>query len=75
MFQKLTKKLMEKQLSQLPKEQQEAIMIAFEKDPDFFKQMAKEIKAEVKKGKSEQAASMEIMMKNQNKLRQLMGIK
>ena len=71
----VTKKLMQSQLKNLPKDQQEMIMIAFEKDPDFFKSMAKEIKDEVKKGKSEQTASMQVMMKHQNKLRELMGVK
>lgn len=66
---------MEKQLKNLPKEQQEAIMSAFEKDPEFFKQMAEEIKKEVKSGKSQQTASMQVMMKHQNKLRELMGVK
>jgi len=66
---------MERQLKNLPKEQQEAIMTAFEKDPEFFKDMAKEIKAEVKKGKSQQLASMQVMSKHQNKLRELMGVK
>jgi hypothetical protein len=75
MFKKLSQKLMEKQLKNLPKEQQEAIMIAFQKDPAFFKQMAEDIKKEVKSGKSEQIASMNVMMKNQKKLRELMGVK
>jgi hypothetical protein len=75
MFKKLGNKLMERQLKNLPKEQREAIMIAFEKDPQFFKDMAKEIKKEVKAGKSQQVASMNVMMKHQNKLRELMGVK
>jgi hypothetical protein len=75
MFKKMQEKLMEKQLKNLPKEQQEAIMAAFEKDPEFFKNMAAEIKKEVKSGKSQQVAAMNVMMKNQNKLRELMGVK
>jgi hypothetical protein len=75
MFNFVTKKLMQAQLKNLPKEQQEAIMMAFEKDPDFFKKIAEEIKQEVKKGKSQQTASMQVMMKHQNKLRELMGMK
>jgi len=75
MFEKFTQKLLERQLKDLPKDQQEAIMIAFKKDPGFFKQLAKEIKKEVKNGKSQQTASMQVMMKNQDKLRELMGMK
>ncbi len=70
-----TKKIMQSQLKNLPKDQQEAIMAAFERDPEFFRNMATEIKKEVKAGKSQQAASMSVMMKNQNKLRELMGMK
>lgn len=68
----ITRKIMQSQLKNVPQEQQEAIMTAFEKNPEFFKEMAKEIKKEVKSGKSQEAASMSVMMKNQNKLRQLM---
>jgi hypothetical protein len=75
MFNFVTKKLMQAQLKNLPKDQQEAIMTAFEKDPGFFKQMADEIKKEMKNGKSQQTASMQVMMKHQNKLRELMGLK
>lgn len=73
MFEKVTEKLMERQLKNLPKDQREAIMMAFKKDPEFFKELAKEIKKEVKNGKSQQTASMQVMMRNQNKLRELMG--
>lgn len=72
MFNFIMKKALSAQLKNLPKDQQEAIISAFERDPDFFKQMAKEIKAEVKKGKSEQTASMMVMMKHKDKLQKLM---
>ncbi len=70
-----TKKIMQSQLKSLPKDQQEMIMAAIEKDPEFFKKMADEIKREVKSGKSQQTASMVVMMKHQNKLKELMGVK
>jgi len=66
---------MQSQLKSLPKDQQEMIMAAIEKDPEFFKKMADEIKREVKSGKSQQTASMVVMMKHQNKLKELMGVK
>lgn len=72
MFNFMTKKLMERQLKNLPKEQQEAIMRAFEKDPEFFKNLAKEIKAKVKEGKDQQTASMLVMMKHKVKFQKLL---
>ncbi len=71
----ITRKIMQSQLKNLPKDQQEMIMTAIEKDPEFFKKLADEIKKEVKSGKSQQTASMIVMMKHQNKLRELMGVK
>jgi hypothetical protein len=67
------KKMMESQLKNLPKDQQEKIMTAFQKDPEFFKNLADEIKKEVKSGKSQQVASMNVMMKHKDKLRDLMS--
>lgn len=66
------KKMMEKQLKGLPKDQQEKIMNAFQKDPELFKNIAKEVKELTKKGQNEQMASMTVMMKYQNRLRELM---
>lgn len=73
MFNKLMKKMLASQMKNLPKEQQEAILSAFEKDPDFFKQMAAEIKKEIKSGKDQQTASMLVMMKHKDKFRKLMS--
>lgn len=66
------KKMMEKQLKGLPKDQQEKIINAFQKDPELFKNIAKEVKELTKKGQNEQMASMTVMMKYQNRLRELM---
>lgn len=66
------RKMLSAQMKNLPKEQQEAIMSAFEKDPEFFKKMADEIKKEVKSGKNQQTASMIVMMRHKAKLQKLM---
>ncbi len=73
MFKFLMKKLLASQVKNLPKEQQEAILSAFDRDPKFFQDMADEIKKEVKAGKSQQNASMLVMMKHKDKLRDLMS--
>ncbi len=68
----LTNKLMERQLKSLPPAQREAIMAAVSANPDFFNAIAKEIEAQKKAGKSEMAASMEVMRKHQGELQKLM---
>ncbi len=68
----LTEKLMERQLKNLPPAQREAIMAAVSANPEFFNNLAKEIEAEKKAGKSEMAASMEVMRKHQGELQKIM---
>lgn len=68
----LTNKLMERQLKGLPPAQRDAIMAAVSANPDFFNAMAKEIEAEKKAGKSEMAASMEVMRKHQGAIQKIM---
>lgn len=63
---------MERQLKSLPPAQRDAIMKAVEANPDFFNAMAKEIEAMKKAGKTEMAASMEVMRKHQGELQKLM---
>lgn len=64
--------MMKSQLKNLPKDQQEKIMAAFEKDPKFFQDMAKQIQQKVKNGANQQNAAMQVMMENQKKLQELM---
>lgn len=58
----------------VPEEQQDMIIAMVEKNPDFFKKMADQIKQKVKvEGKSEQQAAMEVMLAHQNELKQIAG--
>lgn len=68
----ITNKLLERQLKALPADQREAIMAAVNANPDFFNNIAKEIEAQKKAGKSEMAATMEVMRKHQGELQKLM---
>lgn len=72
MFNFVLKKMMKSQLKNLPKDQQEKIMTAFEKDPKLFQDMAKQIQKKVKNGADQQNAAMQVMMENQKKLQELM---
>ena len=65
--------MLEKQLKNLPPEQQEAIMKAVKSNPKLFEQIAKEIEEEKKKGVNELYAGMTVMKKYQSQLQTAMG--
>lgn len=69
----MMKKVLQSQVKHLPKDQQEAVLSALEKDPQLFENIAKEMKAEMKKGKNQMAAAMTVMPKYQTRLQELMG--
>lgn len=68
------KKILASQLkkSGLPQEQQDKLLNAMLKNPELFQKIAQEIKELEKQGKNQMFASMEVMKKYQNELRQLM---
>lgn len=72
MFNFVMKKMMQKQLKNLPKDQADKLMAAFEKDPKFFQDIAKQIQKKVKAGADQQNASMQVMMENRQRLQELM---
>lgn len=67
----LMRKMIESKMKDVPKEQREMIMNMIEKNPDFFQKIALEIQQEIGKGKEQMAATMEVMQKYQNELREL----
>jgi len=70
----IMKKMAERQLKDMPKEQQEMIMKLMENNPDLFAKIAKETEHKVKKeGKSQMVAMMEVGKKYQSELREAMG--
>jgi len=66
------KKMMERQLKDVPKAQQERIMKAVEKNPELFEKIGKEIKAGTKAGRPQMAVTMEVMKKYQKQLQEAM---
>lgn len=71
----MMRKLLEKQLKDVPEDQKEMIMTMVEKDPKLFEKIAVEIQAEMKSGKDQMAAAMKVMPKYQAELQKLMGDK
>ncbi len=68
----MMKQMLKSQMKGLPEDQQEKIIGAIEKNPEFFENIAKKIEQKMKEGKDKMSASMEVMRENQNELRKLM---
>ncbi|MEX0933864.1 MAG: hypothetical protein WD003_01200 [Candidatus Paceibacterota bacterium] len=66
------KKMLERQLKDLPESQREMVKGALEKNPELFKKIAEEVKRETKKGIPEAAATMQVMRKHQGELQKLL---
>lgn len=64
----IMKAMLRKQMKNIPASEQDKIIAAFEKDPNFFTELAKQIQDKVKSGKDQQTAAMEVMAANQQKL-------
>jgi mRNA-degrading endonuclease RelE of RelBE toxin-antitoxin system len=70
----LIKKAAERQLKNMPKEQQDMILKLLENNPDLFVKMSKEIEHKVKKeGKDQMLAMMEVSKKYQKELREALS--
>lgn len=68
----LMKAMLKRQLAHLPKEQQEMIIGAIEKNPKFFEQIASEIQTKIKNGVPKQTAMMSVMMSHKDELQKMM---
>ena len=60
--------MIKSQLKDLPQEQQEKLIKAFEKNPALFENIAKDTQAKMKEGKDQTTAAMEVMSKYQSEI-------
>ncbi len=67
------KKMMEAKLKNVPEAQREQIIALVSENPELFEKIGKEIERKVKEGKSEMAASMEVMRRYQGEIQKAMG--
>lgn len=65
--------MLKKQMKGVPEAEQQKVFEAIEKNPDFFMNIAKEIEAKMKAGKSQMDASLEVMRSHEAKIREIMG--
>jgi len=63
--------MMATQMKNVPKDQQEQILTLFEKNPELFMNLGKEIQEEMKKGKDQMSAAMEVMKRHEAELKAL----
>ena len=68
----ILKQTLKAKLKGVPKEQQEIILSAVEKNPDFFQMISKEVKRKKKTGMSEEAATMQVMREHQGEFQKIM---
>lgn len=67
------KKLLKSKMKDIPETEQEKMLRAIEKNPDFFQNVAMEVQAKVKEGKDQVAATREVMQKHQAELKKIMN--
>lgn len=68
----LMKQVIKRQLKGVPDAEVERIMTLVEKNPELFKKIGDEIQAKVKAGRSQMAASMEVMRAHQSELQKVL---
>ena len=66
------KQMLGKQLKNLPQEQQEKVLAAFDKNPDFFSNLTTEIGARIKNGEPQMAAIMAVVNEHKAELQNLL---
>lgn len=67
----LLKQAVKRGTKDLPKEQQEMLQVAVEKNPELFTKIAKEIEVLKKQGKPEMYAALDVMKKYQKEMQEL----
>jgi len=67
------RKMLERQMKDLPVEQREKMIGVISSNPEFFQKIAEEIKQKQKEGRYQTAATMEVMRKYQGELQKIMG--
>ncbi len=67
----LMKKMLASQMKGVPQAEQDKILTMIEKNPDLFQKIGTEVQAEMKKGKDQMAATMEVVKRYEAELKGL----
>jgi hypothetical protein len=65
------KQMLKSQMKNMPADQQEKVMEAFNKDPELFTKITKELQDSIKGGKNQMHAAMEVAKKYKDQLQGL----
>lgn len=68
----LMKQMLKRQLKNLPQSAQDAVMQAFEKNPQFFKDLMNEIAQKVKSGVPQATAAQQVMVSKRAELQKML---
>lgn len=68
----LMKKMLASQMKGVPQAEQDKILAMIDKDPNLFQKIGEEVQAEMKKGKDQMAATMEVVKRHEAELKKLM---
>lgn len=69
----LTKKFLDYKLKDIPEDQKKMVMDLMEKNPELFEKIAKETDQRIKQGEGQMKASISVMKKYQNELREVLS--
>ncbi|HBD24957.1 MAG TPA: hypothetical protein DEV73_02800 [Candidatus Zambryskibacteria bacterium] len=67
----LMKKMMASQLKGVPQAEQDKLLSMIEKNPELFQKIALEVQEEVKKGKAQMTATMDVAKRYESELKGL----
>lgn len=65
------RKMLESQMKDVPKAEQEKVFTMLQKDPTLFEKIAKEVQQEMKNGKDQMSATMNVVKKYETDLKKL----
>ena len=68
----LMRKIVASKMKGVPQAEQDKIFQLMEKDPELFQRIALEVQAEMKKGKNQTVATMEVAKRYESQLKGLM---
>lgn len=68
----LMKQMLKKQMKDVPEAEQEKLLGMIEKNPELFQKIALEVQEQMKAGKDQMAATMEVSKKYEAELREAM---
>lgn len=65
------RKMLQSKMKDVPEEQREQFFKMFEENPELFQKIAEEVQEEIKKGKDQMSATMEVIQRHQSELQKI----